>query len=289
VSDSHLLLQRRLAADPDDADARYQLAVLLLDENARLYEAYEPELLAQVREQLHKAIQCRPTHAPAHAALGFTYAVTDDGAEQALECFREARRLDPQHKIYEVYFLTLLDQTGREAEALAEIEAASSRHDVDFHALRHALIAAEMPADAMTLLLNGFIHARNFFRSALGDEAEAIRNRLERGRARRLSAAELKQCTEQQRQLEKSFDPSRVPESIRALAAWASRYGVGDDYCRPLLLKRLSTKQRAKLIREVEENADAIHAWLDSFGQGQMTTEAAAFMYLTLGMEELRE
>jgi hypothetical protein len=215
--------------------------------------------------------------------------VTDDGAERALVSFREAHRLDPKHRVYDVYVLTLLQQTGREAEALAEIEAASSRHDVDLHALRSELIAAGMPADAMTLLLNGFIHARNFFRSDLADQAEAIRNRRERGRARRLAAAELKHCTEEQRALQKRFDPTRVPESIRALATWASRYGVGDDYCRPLLLKRLSKKQRAKLTREVDDHAEAIQSWLDSFGQELMPTEAAAFMYLTIGVEEIRD
>jgi hypothetical protein len=146
-----------------------------------------------------------------------------------------------------------------------------------------------MPADAMTLLLNGFIHARNFFRSFLADEADAIRNGLERGRARRVAAAERTRCLEDQQRLQESFDPSRVPEAIRALGTWASRYGIGDDYCRPLLIKRLSIKQRAKLLREVDEHADAIRAWLDSFGQGQMPPEAAAVMYLTIGVDEIRE
>jgi hypothetical protein len=81
----------------------------------------------------------------------------------------------------------------------------------------------------------------------------------------------------------------RVPESVRALATWASRYGVGDDYCRPFLLKRLSKKQRMTLTRSVDENAQAIQAWLDSFGGAPMPAEAAAFLYLTIGMEEIRE
>jgi hypothetical protein len=80
----------------------------------------------------------------------------------------------------------------------------------------------------------------------------------------------------------------RVPEPLRAVAVWASRYGVGDDHCRPLLLARLRRAERLQLIREVGEQADAIHAWLDSFGDGPMPTEAAAFMYLALGVEEIR-
>ena len=67
---------------------------------------------------------------------------------------------------------------------------------------------------------------------------------------------------------------------------WASRYGLGDDYCRPFMLKRLAKKQRAELVRAVNRHATAIHAWLDTFAAGKMPAEAAAFMYLTLGVEE---
>ena len=31
-----------------------------------------------------------------------------------------------------------------------------------------------------------------------------------------------------------------------------------------------------------------IHAWLDGFSRGKMTEEAAAFLYLTEGVEEIR-
>jgi tetratricopeptide (TPR) repeat protein len=280
------LLERKVAANADDAAARYQLAVLLLDEYGRVYE---PELLSRARAHLTRAVQLRPKHAPSHAALGYTYDLAEDGEEQALVCFREARRLNPRDKEYDVYVLTLLEATGREGEALAEIEAAAPRHGVDLQALRRELIAAGMLPDASTLLINGFIRARNFFRSSLADKAERIQNALEPGRARRLAAADRKRCVEDQRELQGNFDASRVPETIRTLAPWASRYGVGDDHCRPFLLKRLSKKQRAKLTCEVDENAAAIHVWLDSFGEGQMPVEAAAFMYLTIGVEEIRE
>jgi tetratricopeptide (TPR) repeat protein len=89
------LLERKVAANVDDAAARYQLAVLLLDEYGRVSE---PELLSRAREQLTRAVQLRPKHAPSHAALGYTYDLTEDGAEQALVCFREARRLNPRDK-----------------------------------------------------------------------------------------------------------------------------------------------------------------------------------------------
>lgn len=46
--------------------------------------------------------------------------------------------------------------------------------------------------------------------------------------------------------------------------------------------------QQAKLVRELDALSDEIHAWLDSFPEGKMTAEAAAFMYLALGVEEIR-
>jgi len=79
-----------------------------------------------------------------------------------------------------------------------------------------------------------------------------------------------------------------VPESLRALSSLASRYGVGDDYCRPYLLQRLQKKQRADLVRAVERLATPLQAWLDTFAEGKMPAEAAALMYLALGAEEIR-
>jgi hypothetical protein len=206
--------------------------------------------------------------------------------EQALACFREARRLDPHDRPTEVYFLGLLEQTSPSSQVLAEIEAAAVRHDVDLPALRSKLQEAGMPIDARTLLINGFWAPK--FKSTIADEAELIMGALRPGRARKEAAAQRKRCTEDQGQLERSFDASRVPDSLRTLATWASRYGVGDDYCRPYLLRRLPKKERTALVRAVDDNADAIHTWLNSFGDGPMPAEAAAFMYLALGAEEIR-
>jgi hypothetical protein len=63
---------------------------------------------------------------------------------------------------------------------------------------------------------------------------------------------------------------------------------VGDDYCRPYLLKRLTKKQRTELVRAVDRHAKAMDAWLDTFPEGKMTAEAAAFMYLASGADEIR-
>jgi len=135
---------------------------------------------------------------------------------------------------------------------------------------------------------HAFIRARNFFRSRLADEAERIRNRKEPGRARRQAVAEREQCAEFQRELAAGFDAARVPEALRPLADWAVRYGIGDDGCRPYLMKRLTKKQKAALIRAMDEKSELVQRWLDSFAPGSMSSEAAAFMYLAEGVEEIR-
>lgn len=268
----------------DDAASRYQRAVQLVSLHGWTPKA---RLLKLAREQLARAIELRPKQARYHALLGYVYDL-EGKRKAALACFREARRLKPADRVYDAYVLTLLGDGGAEREALAEIEAAAPRHGVDLQALRREAVAAGMRADSSTLL-SAFIRARNFFKSGLADEAERMLNALKPGRARARAQAERKRCAQDQRELRRSFDASRVPESIRALAKWASRYGVGDDACRPYLLGRLPKKRRATLIRGVEAHAQAIQDWLDSFGNRPMPSEAAAFMYLALGVEEIRE
>lgn len=277
-------LERRAAAEGDDADARYKLAVLLLEEYSWTHERRE---LGRAREALKQAVRLRPKHAPSHAVLGYVHDQGDArAASQALACMREAQRLNPRDKIYEIYLATLLQEAGQEKEALKAIKGAASRHDVDLKDLARQLAKARIKADAASLL-SGFMRARNFLKSRLASEAERILNRLQPGRVQREAAAQHDRCVEDQRALESSFDAERVPEAFRALSSWASRYGVGDDYCRPYLLKRLSRKQRADLVRAVDRHATAIHAWLDTFPEGRMPAEAAAFMCLALGVEEI--
>ena len=280
-------LERRAAKDSADADALYSLAVLRIE---HCIWSKERGQLRQARDALKGALERRPRHAPSHAVLGYVY--DRQGArnpKQALARMQEARRLNPRDKIYEIYFITLLQEAGREEEALAAIKAAAPRHGVDLPKVLGEMEAAGLKADAEALLINSFIRARNFFNSRLRDEAERILNRLQPGRAQREAAIQHERCLQDQRELARRFEASRVPASLRALSLWASRYGVGDDYCRPYLMKRLSKDQRAQLARAVARHAAALHAWLDTFPEGKMTSEAAAFTYLAQGAEEMRE
>lgn len=283
--------EKRVAADPDDATAHYQLAVLLLA-TRDLYEFYLPDetgVLARADRLLTRATELDPSHAPSHAKLGFTLHQLGEELERALASFKTARRLDPKNKTVDVYVPTILAEMEREKEALAEVEAVGRRQKVKLAALRKELAKAKFPADAETLLLNGFIRARNFFWSETWDEAERIRNSLERGRKRRVAQEELDECERMRHELEQSFDASRVPAAVRALAPAASRYGIGDDACRPILMKRIPKKERAQLIKRADRLAGKVDEWLNSFGGGdKMSDEAAAFMYLMNGVDEIR-
>ncbi|MEX2154326.1 MAG: hypothetical protein WD825_13385, partial [Gemmatimonadaceae bacterium] len=76
--------------------------------------------------------------------------------------------------------------------------------------------------------------------------------------------------------------------SIRSLASVASRFGIGDDVCGPLLMKRIPRKDREKLVKRADTLASKVDAWLDTFPKGKMSAEAAAYMYLMSGVDEIR-
>ena len=258
--------------------------MLLLDECGRTFDHLQ---VSRARELLERAVELDPARAPSHAALGYAYDLSGL-PDKALASFREARLLDPPHREYQVYAITLLVDLDREDDALAEIADAARRQRVDLAALRNELTNAAFPVDARTLLQNGFIAARNFFRSTLSDEVEKVLLALERRLKPRASDDPLQPCLKDQRELALSFDASRVPQPLRPLAVWAVRHGLGDDVCRPMLLKRLSKEQRMELIHDVDQHADEIAAWLDTFPVGEVPPEAGAFLYLMEGVEEIR-
>ena len=261
----------------------YEQAVVLIEDAAFLGK---PALLREARKLLEQAVKEEPKQAKAHAALGYTLDMLGQG-ELALACFQKAQRLRPADKVYQVYVPLLLAELGEESEALALVARIAPGQGVDLANLRRDLRAMNAPMNALNLISN-FIHARNFLRSALSREAERIRNKADPGRKKREAKAQHERCVEDQRDLKRRFRAARVPAELRSLAAWAVRFGVGDDYCRPYLLRKMPAKDRVKLIAAVDARAAELNAWLDSFGKSPMPDEAAAFMYLASGIEEIR-
>lgn len=270
---------------PHDPTALYAAAVLLLVPESGL--SPDAAAVAEARAQLERALAGGAETAAVHALLGHALDRQGEG-DAALAHFQAARRLSPDDHVYESYALTLLAERGDEAVALTEIARAAPGRGVDLESLRIELRAAGLPADARTLVRNGFVHARNFFQSALSDEALRLREARAGITPEQSRAWALGDCAALQAELAAAFDVARVPPALTPLAEAAARLGVGDDSCRALLFQALEPAERAQLMAEADRLADAIHRWLDGFGDAPLSLEGAAFLYFLLGIEEQR-
>lgn len=220
------------------------------------------------------------------AGLGFGLDALDR-PEEALAAFRRAWAINPADEEVEIFALTLLCELGPEPEAMAAVEALAKRQGLDLPSLREELTAAAMPVDARTLVMNGFLHARNVLRSRLEDAMERSQRSHDRGSWERDLASQRQDCARRQEELRCTLDPVRVPAELRDVTPWAIRLGVGDDLCRSSLMEGLTSSERSVMLGMIQDHATSIHSWLDTFEDRTMTPEAAAFMYLLLGVEEM--
>lgn len=83
------------------------------------------------------------------------------------------------------------------------------------------------------------------------------------------------------------LDSQAVPPDLRHLIPLAHEWGIGDDAERLAKVDRATPAQRAELRRAVAPHQSRITQWLDSFGQREMSQEAATFMYMQLAIEEM--
>jgi hypothetical protein len=84
------------------------------------------------------------------------------------------------------------------------------------------------------------------------------------------------------------LDPAKVPASLRGLVPLAEYWGIGDDVLREMLQEGESPAKKKSLADAVNPHNAAITAWLDSWAQGEpMSDEAAAFMYMQQGLDEM--
>jgi hypothetical protein len=84
------------------------------------------------------------------------------------------------------------------------------------------------------------------------------------------------------------LDPQQVPADLTHLVPLAERWGIGDDVERNARVDRATPADREELRAALQPHQARITGWLDSFGQGAMTDEAAAFMYMQLALEEMQ-
>ena len=78
-----------------------------------------------------------------------------------------------------------------------------------------------------------------------------------------------------------------VPPELTHLIPMAQEWGIGDDVARLAKVDGATPAQRAELRQAVGPHQQRITGWLNSFGQGGMSDEAASFMYMQLAIEEM--
>jgi hypothetical protein len=83
------------------------------------------------------------------------------------------------------------------------------------------------------------------------------------------------------------LNSGKVPPDLRDLVPLAQRWGIGDDVARSERVQKVTEAERSELRAAFGPRQARITAWLDSFGQGAMPDEAAAFMYTQLAIEEM--
>ena len=255
-----------------------------LDELDRYLFHLEEAALPRAIASFRAATAHTPEHLESWVALGFALDAADK-PERAAAALRRAHEIGPEDEEVEVFVATLLCESGPEPAAMEMVERLAERQGVDLESLRSELIAADFPTDAQTLLLNGFLRARNFVRSRLEDLIAKRSRTVGGGGQRPNELDDDTDCAPFQLELQAGFEIARVPGPLREMAPWAVRLGVGDDVCRSILMEALSTGERSELHRAADIHAAAIHEWLDGLGDA-MTHEASAFMYLLLGVEE---
>lgn len=78
-----------------------------------------------------------------------------------------------------------------------------------------------------------------------------------------------------------------VPDALKDLLPLAEKWGIGDDAIRGDVVNTASSSDKRELESNLAGRLAAIDSWIESFPEGAMTDEAAAFMYLGEAVEEL--
>ena len=84
-----------------------------------------------------------------------------------------------------------------------------------------------------------------------------------------------------------TLNPQNVPVNFRDLVPFAAKWGIGDDEYRSEMEAKASDQDKQELQQALKGRAKEINNWLDTFGKGKMTPEAAAFMYMMIGVDEM--
>jgi hypothetical protein len=83
------------------------------------------------------------------------------------------------------------------------------------------------------------------------------------------------------------LDPDKVPADLQDLIPYAEQWGIGDDIIRGDVQAKASDAEKQALQAALTGRNARITAWLDEQGATGMSDEAAAFMYMQLGLDEM--
>ena len=84
------------------------------------------------------------------------------------------------------------------------------------------------------------------------------------------------------------LDARKVPADLAELVPLAQKWGIGDDLIRQDFQSRASDADKQALAKALAGKNARITQWLDSQPHGAgMSNEAAAFMYMQIGLEEM--
>jgi hypothetical protein len=84
------------------------------------------------------------------------------------------------------------------------------------------------------------------------------------------------------------LDEKRVPDDLRDLIPIVEKWGIADDIIRGDFQSKASQAEKDALRKALTGRNSRITKWLDTFSEKlPMTPEAAAFMYMQLGLDEM--
>jgi hypothetical protein len=84
------------------------------------------------------------------------------------------------------------------------------------------------------------------------------------------------------------LNPNDVPTDLSDLIPLAEKWGIGDDIIRNDYQVKASQSEKEELKSCLKGRLERINEWLDSYTDGiEMSNEAAAFMYMTLCLDEM--
>ena len=87
---------------------------------------------------------------------------------------------------------------------------------------------------------------------------------------------------------ESRLDSSKVPSDLVDLVPLAEKWGIGDDLIREDFQSKATVADKQALAKALTGRNTRITQWLDSLPKdAPMSEEAAAFMYMQLGLDEM--